>query len=105
MVMLAMRPRIASGADICKVARLLAVCAISAAPPMKPQSAATGSVGLAATPRIAAAITTIQRACSSAWRSACASALAMKPPTIPPAPTVVRSRPRPCGPAMNSSLA
>src|SRR5881409_4342311 len=86
MVRLATRPRIASGADICSVAMLLAVWAISAAPPMNAISAARVIVGLAARQRMALAISTIQAAWSSAWRSTRASALAMKPPRVPPSP-------------------
>ena len=65
-----MRPRIACGADICSIAMLLAVCAISAAPPTKLSASGRHASGLAATPMIAEAITRIQPAWISAWRSA-----------------------------------
>src|ERR1051325_8481082 len=93
MVRLEMRPRISSGAFICSIAMLLAVCAISAAPPTRPQASAAPSVGLAARPRIAAPMSTIQPAWMRAWRSACASALAARPPSVPPTPTPAPSTP------------
>ena len=57
------------------------------------------------TPMMDAAITTTQTAWSWPWRSARASALAIKPPSVPPTPTAVRRSPRPVGPAANSSVA
>src|SRR5918992_1275503 len=57
---LEMRPRIASGAAICSIAMLLEACAISAAPPITLKRIASTSVGLRATPMIAAAITPTQ---------------------------------------------
>src|SRR5688572_11382464 len=56
---LEMRPRIASGAEICSIAMLLEACAISAAPPITLKRIASTSVGLRATPMIEAAMTTI----------------------------------------------
>jgi len=100
-----MRPRIASGAEICSIAMLLEACAISAAPPTMLKAIAMANDGLDATPMMAAPITMTQTVWIRPWRSARASALAMKPPSVPPTPTAVSSRPRPVGPAANSSFA
>src|SRR6185436_15164456 len=102
---LEMRPRIASGADICTIAILLEACAISAAPPITLSAMASAKDGVSATPMMAPAITTIHTDWIRPWRSARPSAWAIKPPSVPPTPTAVSSSPSPVGPTANWSLA
>mgnify|MGYP006195791729 CR=1 FL=1 len=102
---LEMRPRIASGADICSIAMLLEACAISAAPPITLNAMASAYDWLSATAMIEAAITMTQIAWISPCRSARPSALAMKPRRLAISVRAwLRSNGRPIGTVIRTSL-